>query len=83
VSHRATFWVSRARTIAYRSGPRYAGAACVATSDGGPGPGAAVYAPIGMFGPVEVARITEGELKADSCHRPSCSQALCNGALEI
>jgi hypothetical protein len=32
---------------------------------GGPGPGAPAHVPAGVCGPVEVVRVTEGELKAD------------------
>jgi hypothetical protein len=35
------------------------------TKDGGPGPGAPVHVPLGVTGPTELARATEGALKAD------------------
>lgn len=38
---------------------------------GGPSPGSPAHVPIGVCGPVEVARITEGELKADVATRLS------------
>ncbi|MCR9293452.1 MAG: phage/plasmid primase, P4 family [bacterium] len=36
---------------------------------GGPGPGSPAHVPAGVCGPVELARITEGELKADVAFR--------------
>jgi hypothetical protein len=36
--------------------------------DGGPGPGAPVHVPLGVVGPAEVVRVTEGALKADVAH---------------
>jgi hypothetical protein len=38
---------------------------------GGPSPGNPVHVPAGVCGPVELARITEGELKADVAYRLS------------
>jgi hypothetical protein len=38
---------------------------------GGPGPGSPAHVPAGVCGPVDVARITEGELKADVATRLS------------
>lgn len=38
---------------------------------GGPSPGSPAHVPAGVCGPVELARITEGELKADVAHRLS------------
>ncbi|HUY32008.1 MAG TPA: DUF927 domain-containing protein [Pirellulales bacterium] len=35
------------------------------TKHGGPGPGAPAHIPLGIVGPVELVRLTEGELKAD------------------
>lgn len=39
---------------------------------GGPGPGAAVHVPVGIEGPVDVVRLTEGEIKADVATRLNC-----------
>jgi hypothetical protein len=36
--------------------------------DGGPGPGSPVHVPLGVGGPAEVVRVTEGALKADVAH---------------
>ena len=35
---------------------------------GGPGPGAPVHVPLGVAGPAEVVRVTEGALKSDLAH---------------
>jgi hypothetical protein len=38
------------------------------TAAGGPGPGAPVHVPLGVAGPAEVVRVTEGALKSDLAH---------------
>jgi hypothetical protein len=47
-------------------GPRYSYLS--STRHGGPGPGAPVHVPLGVMGPAEVVRVTEGALKADVAH---------------
>lgn len=46
-----------------RDGPKYLYIS--SSNHGGPGPGAPVHVPIGIKGPVQAVRLTEGELKAD------------------